>query len=225
MIYLVEDDDSIRELVIYTLHSTGMEAQGFAVPSAFWTAMAEQEPDLVLLDIMLPEEDGLEVLKKIRSNTATKHLPVIMLTAKGTEYDQVIGLDCGADDYVTKPFGMMALMARIKAVLRRSEKADGEKILQFGDLQVNPKRHLISAGGTQIGLTLKEFELLCLLLENQGVVFTRDQLLNRIWGYSFDGESRTVDVHVRHLRQKLGDCGAYIETVRGIGYRLGDGSV
>ena len=182
-------------------------------------------PDLVLLDIMLPEEDGLEVLKKIRSNTATKHLPVIMLTAKGTEYDQVIGLDCGADDYVTKPFGMMALMARIKAVLRRSEKADGEKILQFGDLQVNPKRHLISAGGTQISLTLKEFELLCLLLENQGVVFTRDQLLNRIWGYSFDGESRTVDVHVRHLRQKLGDCGAYIETVRGIGYRLGDGSV
>ena len=144
-----------------------------------------------------------------------------MLTAKGTEYDQVIGLDCGADDYVTKPFGMMALMARIKAVLRRSEKADGEKILQFGDLQVNPKRHLISAGGTQISLTLKEFELLCLLLENQGVVFTRDQLLNRIWGYSFDGESRTVDVHVRHLRQKLGDCGAYIETVRG--YRLSAG--
>lgn len=225
MIYVLEDDESIRELIIYTLNGQKMEAKGFSTPSEFWEAISEKVPSLVLLDIMLPEEDGLEVLKKIRSNTATKHLPVIMLTAKGTEYDQVIGLDCGADDYVTKPFGMMALMARIKAVLRRSEKADGEKILQFGDLQVNPKRHLISAGGTQISLTLKEFELLCLLLENQGVVFTRDQLLNRIWGYSFDGESRTVDVHVRHLRQKLGDCGAYIETVRGIGYRLGDGSV
>ena len=225
MIYLLEDDSAIRELVVYTLCSTGLEATGFAAPSEFYDAMERALPELLILDIMLPEEDGLEVLKKIRSNTATKHLPVIMLTAKGTEYDQVIGLDCGADDYVTKPFGMMALMARIKAVLRRSEKADGEKILQFGDLQVNPKRHLISAGGTQISLTLKEFELLCLLLENQGVVFTRDQLLNRIWGYSFDGESRTVDVHVRHLRQKLGNCGAYIETVRGIGYRLGDGSV
>ena len=184
MIYLVEDDDSIRELVIYTLRSTGMEAKGFGLPSAFWRAMAEETPELVLLDIMLPEEDGLEILKKLRSRQATKTLPVIMLTAKGTEYDQVVGLDNGADDYIPKPFGM---------------------------------------SGETVNLTLKEFELLCLLLDNPGVVFTRDQLLNQIWGYSFDGESRTVDVHVRHLRQKLGDCGNYIETVRGIGYRSGDG--
>lgn len=222
MIYLVEDDDSIRELVIYTLHSTGMEAQGFALPSAFWAAMTEQKPELVLLDIMLPEEDGLEILKKIREDNATKALPVIMLTAKGTEYDQVVGLDCGADDYVPKPFGMMALVARIKAVLRRTEKPIQEKVLQLGELTVNPTRHVVQVGEMVISLTLKEFELLCLLLENQGVVFTRDQLLNRIWGYSFDGESRTVDVHVRHLRQKLGECGKYIETVRGIGYRSGD---
>ena len=223
MIYLVEDDDSIRELVIYTLRSTGMEAKGFGLPSAFWRAMAEETPELVLLDIMLPEEDGLEILKKLRSRQATKTLPVIMLTAKGTEYDQVVGLDNGADDYIPKPFGMMELVARIKAVLRRTEKPVEEKVLRLGELSVNPTRHVVQVSGETVNLTLKEFELLCLLLDNPGVVFTRDQLLNQIWGYSFDGESRTVDVHVRHLRQKLGDCGNYIETVRGIGYRSGDG--
>lgn len=223
MIYLVEDDDSIRELVIYTLRSTGMEAKGFGQPSAFWCAMEQQLPELVLLDIMLPEEDGLEILRKIRSKRETKTLPVIMLTAKGTEYDQVVGLDNGADDYVAKPFGMMALVARIKAVLRRTEKPTEEKVLCLGGLSVNPTRHVVQVNGETVNLTLKEFELLCLLLDNPGVVFTRDQLLNQIWGYSFDGESRTVDVHVRHLRQKLGDCGKYIETIRGIGYRSGDG--
>ena len=223
MIYLVEDDDSIRELVIYTLRSTGMEAKGFGLPSAFWRAMAEETPELVLLDIMLPEEDGLEILKKLRSRQATKTLPVIMLTAKGPEYDQVVGLDNGADDYIPKPFGMMELVARIKAVLRRTEKPVEEKVLRLGELSVNPTRHVVQVSGETVNLTLKEFELLCLLLDNPGVVFTRDQLLNQIWGYSFDGESRTVDVHVRHLRQKLGDCGNYIETVRGIGYRSGDG--
>ena len=172
---------------------------------------------------MLPEEDGLEILRKIRSKQETKTLPVIMLTAKGTEYDQVVGLDNGADDYVAKPFGMMALVARIKAVLRRTEKPTEEKVLCLGGLSVNPTRHVVQVNGETVNLTLKEFELLCLLLDNPGVVFTRDQLLNQIWGYSFDGESRTVDVHVRHLRQKLGDCGKYIETVRGIGYRSGDG--
>lgn len=222
MIYLVEDDDSIRELVIYTLRSTGMEAKGFGLPSAFWEAMQKELPDLVLLDIMLPEEDGLAILKIIRTANQTKELPVIMLTAKGTEYDQVIGLDCGADDYVAKPFGMMALVARIKAVLRRTEKQEAEEqVLTLGDLQVNPVRHVVHAAGETVNLTLKEFELLCLLMDNPGVVFTRDQLLNQIWGYSFDGESRTVDVHVRHLRQKLGECGKYIETVRGVGYRAG----
>lgn len=223
MIYLVEDDDSIRELVIYTLRSTGMEAKGFGLPSAFWCAMEQKLPELVLLDIMLPEEDGLEILRKIRSKRETKTLPVIMLTAKGTEYDQVVGLDNGADDYVAKPFGMMALVARIKAVLRRTEKPTEEKVLCLGGLSVNPTRHVVQVNGETVNLTLKEFELLCLLLDNPGVVFTRDQLLNQIWGYSFDGESRTVDVHVRHLRQKLGDCGKYIETIRGIGYRSGDG--
>lgn len=225
MIYLVEDDDSIRELVVYTLRSTNMDAKGFSLPSEFWAEMEKELPELVLLDIMLPEEDGLEILKKIRRESRTKSLPVIMLTAKGTEYDQVVGLDCGADDYISKPFGMMALVARIKAVLRRSENSmNQEKTLTMGELEVNPVRHTVTANGEPVSLTLKEFELLCLLLENPGIVFTRDQLLNQIWGYSFDGESRTVDVHVRHLRQKLGDCGKYIETVRGIGYRAGDGN-
>lgn len=198
MIYFLEDDDSIRELVIYTLRNTGMEAMGFPRPSAFWEAMQQEElPALVLLDIML--------------------------TAKGTEYDQVMGLDYGADDYIPKPFGMMALIARIKAVLRRSAPSEEEQEYVLGDLYVNPTRHIVRVGKEPVSLTLKEFELLCLLLEHQGVVFTRDRLLNHIWGYAFDGESRTVDVHVRHLRQKLGECGKYIETVRGIGYRAGDG--
>ncbi|MGN0592343.1 MAG: response regulator transcription factor [Ruminococcus sp.] len=225
MIYFVEDDDSIRELVIYTLKNTGMEAEGFAAPGAMWKALAQKKPDLFLLDIMLPEEDGLSVLKKLRANHETMEIPVIMLTAKGTEYDQVIGLDCGADDYIPKPFGMMALIARIKAVLRRTEKNTDGAELRLNELVVNPVRHVVTVSGAPVALTLKEFELLCLLLENRGVVFTRDQLLNRIWGYAFDGESRTVDVHVRHLRQKLGDCGRYIETVRGIGYRAGDGNL
>ena len=224
MIYFLEDDDSIRELVIYTLRNTGMEAMGFSRPSAFWEAMQQEElPALVLLDIMLPEEDGVSVLKKLRANRATKTLPVIMLTAKGTEYDQVMGLDYGADDYIPNPFGMMALIARIKAVLRRSAPSEEEQEYVLGDLYVNPTRHIVRVGKEPVSLTLKEFELLCLLLEHQGVVFTRDRLLNHIWGYAFDGESRTVDVHVRHLRQKLGECGKYIETVRGIGYRAGDG--
>ena len=224
MIYFLEDDDSIRELVIYTLRNTGMEAMGFPRPSAFWEAMQQEElPALVLLDIMLPEEDGVSVLKKLRANRATKTLPVIMLTAKGTEYDQVMGLDYGADDYIPKPFGMMALIARIKAGLRRSAPSEEEQEYVLGDLYVNPTRHIVRVGKEPVSLTLKEFELLCLLLEHQGVVFTRDRLLNHIWGYAFDGESRTVDVHVRHLRHKLGECGKYIETVRGIGYRAGDG--
>ena len=224
-IYVVEDDESIRTMVVYALNGSGYEAQGFPGGRSFYAAVNEKKPDLLLLDIMLPEEDGLEILRKIRGRQETKSLPVIMLTAKGTEYDQVVGLDNGADDYVAKPFGMMALVARIKAVLRRTaEKSAEGKVLQLGELRVDPVRHVVQAAGEPVNLTLKEFELLCLLLDNPGIVFTRDQLLNQIWGYSFDGESRTVDVHVRHLRQKLGDCGKYIETVRGIGYRSGDGN-
>ena len=223
MIYLLEDDDSIRELVLYTLHTTGFEAEGFRNAADFWQALEKELPQLVLLDIMLPDEDGLHILKRLRAGAETADLPVMMLTAKSSEYDRVVGLDSGADDYMPKPFGMMALIARIKAVLRRSAPSEEEQEYVLGDLYVNPTRHIVRVGKEPISLTLKEFELLCLLLEHQGVVFTRDRLLNHIWGYAFDGESRTVDVHVRHLRQKLGECGKYIETVRGIGYRAGDG--
>ena len=223
MIYCVEDERNIRELIVYTLESSGFTARGLESGKELNAAIAEQLPDLILLDIMLPGEDGLEILSRLKASEVTKEIPVIMVTAKGAEYDKVMGMDCGAEDYITKPFGMMALVARIKAVLRRTEKPVEEKVLRLGELSVNPTRHVVQVSGETVNLTLKEFELLCLLLDNPGVVFTRDQLLNQIWGYSFDGESRTVDVHVRHLRQKLGDCGNYIETVRGIGYRSGDG--
>lgn len=222
MIYLLEDDDSIRDFVIYTLASQGMEARGFDRPSAFWAGMEESVPSLVLLDIMLPEEDGFSILQKLRAAPATKRLPVIMLTAKGSEYDIVRGLDIGADDYVPKPFRMMELLSRIRALLRRSG-ADNDRQEEYrvGNLYVNPVRHEVQVDGKDVVLTLKEFELLNLLISRQGIVFTRAQLLDEIWGYGFDGESRTVDVHVRTLRQKLGEAGNYIETVRGIGYKIG----
>ena len=221
MIYLLEDDDSIRKLVVYGLQSQGYEAQGFALPSEFWRAMDAQLPELLLLDIMLPEEDGLSILRKLRAAAPTRKLPVIILTAKNTEYDRVVGLDGGADDFISKPFGMMELLARVKALLRRTEQAESEEVYRLGALSVNKTRHEVYAAGQEVTLTLKEFDLLCLLLENKGRVLTRDQLLNRIWGYGFDGESRTVDVHIRTLRQKLGECGEYIETVRGVGYKVG----
>ena len=221
LIYLLEDDDSIRKLVIYALNSQGYEAKGFERPAEFWKAMGQAQPDLVLLDIMLPEEDGLTILQKLRAAAGTKKLPVIMLTAKNTEYDRVVGLDSGADDFISKPFGMMELLARVKALLRRTEQAESEEVYRLGALSVNKTRHEVYAAGQEVTLTLKEFDLLCLLLENKGRVLTRDQLLNRIWGYGFDGESRTVDVHIRTLRQKLGECGEYIETVRGVGYKVG----
>lgn len=218
MIYLLEDDDSIRELVIYTLNSQGMEAHGFPLPSLFWSAMADQTPSLVLLDIMLPEEDGISVLRKLRSSARTAGLPIIMLTAKGTEYDKVLGLDSGADDYISKPFGMMELLSRVRALLRRAQpEAD---VYRCGALTVDPSRHTVTAGGRDVALTQKEFEMLCLLLKNQGQVLSREQLLDTVWGYAFTGESRTVDVHIRTLRQKLGDAGSCIETVRGYGYKI-----
>lgn len=222
MIYLLEDDTSIQNFVLYTLKNTGFDAEGFERPSDFWKRMEEQIPDLLLLDIMLPEEDGMEILKKLRGNKNTKHLPIIMLTAKGTEYDKVLGLDTGADDYVAKPFSMMELMSRIKALLRRSEAVE-EKADSYcvGPLYVSISKHIVKVNGEEIRtLTYKEFELLSLLLQNQETVFSRDQILQSIWGYDFDGESRTVDVHIRTLRQKLGDAGSLIETVRGFGYKL-----
>lgn len=224
MIYLVEDDANIRELVIYTLNSTGFEAKGFGTPSEFWKAMEEQLPTLVLLDIMLPEESGLSILEKIRKDSRTKKLPVIMLTAKGSEMDKVRGFELGADDYIPKPFGMMELVARVKALLRRTsdERSEAPNEYKVGSLYVSPKKHKVKVDGESVSLTRKEFDMLCLLLENRGIVLTRDQLLNRIWGYSFDGESRTVDVHIRTLRQKLGSAGKLIQTVRGIGYKISD---
>ncbi len=221
MIYILEDDASIRKLVVYTIQSQGMEAEGFERPSQFWEALEQKTPELVLLDIMLPEEDGLQVLKRLRSLPATKGVPIIMLTAKSTEYDKVLGLDEGADDYVAKPFGMMELMARIRAALRHGgQEAPKEKTYSLGPLFVDPARHIVRDGDREVTLTLKEFQVLCLLLERAGTVFTRDQLLNTIWGYEFDGASRTVDVHIRTLRQKLGHSGDCIETVRGIGYKI-----
>ena len=222
LIYLVEDDNSIRELVAYTLQSAGFQAEGFERPSAFWHALEKQLPDLVLLDLMLPEEDGISILKKMRQNPQTKKMPIILLTAKSSEYDKVMGLDSGADDYVAKPFSMMELLARVKALLRRVEKdEETESGYQIGSLSVSKTRHEVKVEGKVVTLTLKEFELLCLLLENKGRVLTRDQILENIWGYGFDGENRTVDVHIRTLRQKLGTCGEYIETVRGVGYKVG----
>ena len=221
MIYCVEDDDNIRELVIYTLETTGLKAQGFAEGGSFMEALAFDTPELILLDIMLPGEDGLSLLRKLKSSSKTKDIPVIMVTAKGAEYDKVIGLDSGADDYVTKPFGMMELVSRVKAVMRRTGRAPDKDDMSVGGVCVNVKKHEVTVDGKAVTLTLKEFELLKRLMRNQNIVLTRDQLLEDIWGYDFDGETRTVDVHVRTLRQKLGEKGEIIETVRGVGYRVG----
>lgn len=221
MIYLVEDDDSIRELVLYTLHTTGFEAEGFQNAADFWQALEKELPQLVLLDIMLPDEDGLHILKRLRAGAETADLLVMMLTAKSSEYDRVVGLDSGADDYLPKPFGMMELVSRVRALLRRAAKPAAEdKLFTAGSLAVDVKRRAVTVDGEPVILTYKEFELLCYLLENRGVVLSRDQILTKIWDYNYSGETRTVDVHIRTLRQKLGDAGALIETVRGVGYRL-----
>ncbi|MGO5052694.1 winged helix-turn-helix domain-containing protein [Lachnospiraceae bacterium LCP25S3_G4] len=221
MIYCVEDDSNIRELVVYTLETTGMKARGFEDGASFMEALAFETPELILLDIMLPGEDGITLLKRLKSASKTKSIPVIMVTAKGGEYDKVVGLDTGADDYVTKPFGMMELISRIKAVLRRTKKEKDSAMLVYGSISLNLKKHEVTVEGSPISLTLKEFELLERLVRNPNIVLTRDALLAEIWGYDFDGETRTIDVHVRTLRQKLGCAGEMIETVRGVGYRMG----
>ena len=222
MIYLLEDDANIRKFVLYALKSAGLDAKGFELPSEFYKALREAVPSLLLLDIMLPEEDGLSILEKLRSRPETARLPIIMLTAKGTEYDKVIGLDSGADDYIAKPFGTMELISRIKALLRRSGESKDKTEYTLGSLYVCPSKHIVRVSGNDVSLSLKEFELLCILLSKQGTVFTREQLFLQIWGYAFDGENRTLDVHIRTLRSKLGECGNLIETVRGFGYKIGD---
>lgn len=222
MIFLVEDEKNIRDLVVYTLNNTGLAAEGFGKAGDFWEALLTRTPSLVLLDIMLPDENGLEILKKLREREDTKNIPIIMLTAKSSEYDKVVGLDTGADDYIPKPFGMMELVARVKAHLRRAGATEAEQKGEYvaGALTVNPAKHRVTVNGEEVVLTYKEFELLCYLLENKDVVLTRDKILSKIWGYSFDGETRTVDVHIRMLRQKLGAEGDIIETIRGIGYKI-----
>ncbi|MCM1167556.1 MAG: response regulator transcription factor [Lachnospiraceae bacterium] len=221
MIYCVEDENSIRELMIYTLNASGFETCGFTDGAALFDALKTKLPELILLDIMLPGEDGITLLKRLKNNTRTADVPVIMATAKDTEFDKVIGLDEGADDYLAKPFGMMEMVSRVRAVLRRTKPSEKPAVLKLGDLNLNTAEHSVFANGAEVKLTLKEFEILKLLMENPGLVFTREHLLQSVWGADFLGETRTVDVHIGTLRTKLGGCGDYIETVRGVGYRMG----
>lgn len=225
MIYILEDDSGIRDFVLYALRNSGFDAEGFELPSDFHKAMNKQLPELILLDIMLPEEDGLSILKGLRSAPETRRLPVIILSAKSTEYDKVSGLDCGADDYISKPFGTLELISRIKALLRRTQDENipvPQKEILLGNLRILPDSHEIFAGERRISLTLKEFELLMALVTNKDHVLSRDTLLRKVWGYDFTGESRTVDVHIRTLRAKLGENDNIIKTVRGVGYKAGE---
>ena len=220
MIYLVEDDDNIRKLVCYALNHDNLTAEGFCSPSSFWQALKEETPELVMLDIMLPEEDGLSILKKLRSSPETEDIPVIMLTAKGSEYDKVTGLDMGADDYITKPFGMTELISRVRALLRRCKKLDSKgSTLTAGVLCMDIKKHTVTVNGEEISLSYKEYMLLSVLLKANGEIVTRDTLLCSVWG-EFYGESRTLDVHIRKLRVKLKEAGSYIKTVKNIGYKI-----
>lgn len=221
MIYCVEDDASIRELVLYALQNSGFEAKGFADASELFPALLKNPPELVLLDIMLPDEDGIAILKRMKQNAQTRGVPVIMLTARGSEYDRVLGLDLGADDYITKPFGVIEMISRVKAVLRRcTPQGAASRALTLGGILLDPERHRVSVQGQEVSLTFKEFSLLQFLMENSGRVLTRDRILETVWGYDFEGETRTVDMHIKTLRQKLGEAGPLIETVRGVGYRM-----
>lgn len=223
MIFCVEDDAAIRELMLYTMKSQGFQAKGFPDGASFWNGMRGEKPEMILLDIMLPDEDGIEILKKLRSYVVTQDIPVILATAKGTEYDKVIGLDLGADDYLAKPFGMMEMISRMRAVLRRTNISTQPRILRSGDIELNETSHEVKLRGESIELTLKEYELLRLFMKTPGTVHTRDILLSTVWDTDFIGETRTVDVHIASLRTKIGDAGNCIKTVRGVGYRWEDG--
>lgn len=218
MIYCVEDDSSIREIEIYTLQSTGFEARGFETAGDFFKALQKEKPELVILDIMLPDMEGTEVLKQLKKDVYTKEIPVILASAKGTEYDKVKGLDTGADDYLAKPFGMMEMVSRVRAVLRRTQKPKSD-VLEHNGIRIDHGKHEVTVNGKMIDLTLKEYEVLALLMSRPGIVFTRDQLLSKVWEEEYTTETRTVDVHIRTLRQKLQEEGAHIDTVRGVGYR------
>lgn len=220
MIYILEDDESIRKLVVYALMSQGYDVKGFDRPSAFHQAMKNNLPELILLDIMLPEEDGISILKQLRKAPETAKIPIIIVTARGKEYERVEGLDLGADDYIVKPFGIMELTARVRAVLRRNQTAEAPKEYRIGKLLISPEKHEVHLGQEPVYLTVKEFSLLCLLAENEGTVMKRSALLDQIWGLGNEPESRTLDTHIRTLRMKLKEAGNYIETIRGIGYRI-----
>ncbi len=220
MILCVEDDKAVRDLMIYALNSAGFAAKGVSEGTELFRVLEQDLPDLIMLDIMLPGEDGIALLHRLKNSAATAGIPVIMATAKGTEYDKVVGLDLGADDYLAKPFGMMEMVSRVKAVLRRSGGRASESILRNGELELNAKEHTVSVCGERVLLTLKEYEMLRVFMDNLGRAFTREQLLCNVWGSSYIGETRTVDVHIGTLRAKLGGCGDYIETVRGVGYRM-----
>ena len=220
MIWCVEDDPSIREIEVYALNSTGLEAQGFADGAEFWEALQKDTPDLVVLDVMLPGEDGVAILKRLREDERFRQTPVIMATAKGTEFDKVQSLDLGADDYITKPFGMMEMVSRVKAVLRRSQPKQAAALLKLAGLTLDESQHTVTIDGQRITLTYKEYELLRLFLSHPGMAFSREQLLQTVWNTDYAVETRTVDMHIRTLRQKLGEYGRYIETIRGVGYRL-----
>lgn len=220
MIWCVDDDNTIRDIEVYTLTQTGFDAKGFADGISMLEALKTEKPELIVLDIMLPGKDGVEVLKEIRSNPETRKIPVIMATAKGTEIDKIQGLDTGADDYLVKPFGVMEMVSRIKAVLRRCEPDEKEEVLSIGEITLSDKEHLVTVNGEKVVLTFKEFEILKLFMSNPGIVFSRDKLLSEVWGIDYLGESRTVDMHIKTLRQKLGDAGSRIETVIGVGYKM-----
>lgn len=220
MIWCVDDDNTIRDIEVYTLTQTGFEAKGFADGISMLEALKTEKPELIVLDIMLPGKDGVEILEEIRSNPETRKIPVIMATAKGTEMDKIQGLDTGADDYLVKPFGVMEMVSRIKAVLRRCEPDEKEEVLSIGEITLSDKEHLVTVNGEKVVLTFKEFEILKLFMSNPGIVFSRDKLLSKVWGIDYLGESRTVDMHIKTLRQKLGDAGALIETVIGVGYKM-----
>lgn len=220
MIWCVDDDNTIREIEVYTLVQTGFEARGFADGISMLEALKSEKPQLIVLDIMLPGKDGVEVLKEIKSNLSTAEIPVIMATAKGTEPDKIKGLDTGADDYLVKPFGVMEMVSRIKAVLRRCSNESEEKSLSVGKIKLDDKTHIVTVDNEKVSLTFKEFEILKLFMQNPSIVFSREQLLSSVWGVDYLGESRTVDIHINTLRKKLGDFGKCIETVIGVGYKL-----
>ena len=220
MIWCVDDDNTIRDIEVYTLTQTGFEAKGFNDGVSVLEALKTEKPDLIVLDIMMPGKDGIEVLNEIRNNSETRKIPVIMATAKGTEMDKIQGLDMGADDYLVKPFGVMEMVSRIKAVLRRYEPDEKEDLLVNGEVTLNDREHLVTVNGERKVLTFKEFEILKLFMSNPGIVFSRDKLLAHVWGVDYLGESRTVDMHIKTLRQKLGEAGTKIETVIGVGYKM-----